>query len=388
MRVAHVITRLIVGGAQENTVASVFGLRDRHGVECDLISGPTTGPEGSLEPLLSNRPGLLTIVPKLVRPVCPWNDGLALIQLTRLFLQRKPDIVHTHSGKAGVLGRLAAKLAGVPVIIHTVHGPSFGPAFGPLSNLCFRSAERIAASCTTSFVTVAEAMTEQYLAAGIGHRDQYQPIYSGFQLDPFITAQNDAALRAELGLTPDDFVVGKIARLFDLKGHDDLFAVAPELVWRCPHLKFLFVGDGEWRGRFEQMACDLGLQKHFIFAGLVPPNEVPRYVGVMNMLVHLSRREGLPRALPQAMAAGKPVVAFDCDGAREVCRDGETGILLKPGDLAGLKLAIEKLSGDAELRSQLGRVGQSFVKERFSVERMVDELFGLYQSCVQESVRS
>ncbi len=388
MRVAHVITRLIVGGAQENTVASVFGLRERHAVDCHLISGPTTGPEGSLEPLFANCPDLLTIIPELVRPICPWNDSLALRQLTLLFRKQKPDIVHTHSGKAGVLGRLAARLADVPAIIHTVHGPSFGPAFGPLENFCFRSAERIAAGCTTHFVTVADAMTDQYLAAGIGHRDRYKRIYSGFNLGPFLAAQNDLELRVRLGLAPDDIVVGKIARLFELKGHDDLFAVAPDLVRRFPKLKFLFVGDGAWRGRFVQMARTLGLEKHFVFAGLVDPADVPGYVGVMDVLVHLSRREGLPRALPQAMAAGKPIVAFDCDGAREVCHDGETGFLLKLGDLDGLRLAMEMLSSDAAMRLRLGKCGQAFVKDRFEVERMVDELFGLYESCLRKAVRS
>src|SRR5258706_10565594 len=127
MRVTHVITRLVVGGAQENTVATVLGLRDRPGVEVDLISGPTIGPEGSLESAFAHYPGLLTIVPTLVRPIHPWKDTVALIQLGRLLRVRQPDVVHTHSGKAGVLGRLAARRAGVPVIVHHIHRPSFGP---------------------------------------------------------------------------------------------------------------------------------------------------------------------------------------------------------------------------------------------------------------------
>ena len=384
MRVAHVITRLIVGGAQENTVATVLGLRRRPKVEVSLISGPTSGPEGSLEPLVTGIPELLTRVPELVRPVRPWLDLRALFALTRIFRAQRPDIVHTHSGKAGVLGRLAARRAQVPIILHTLHGPSFGPFQSAPANFVFTAAERIAARCTDHFVTVADAMRDQYLAAGIGRPEQYTRIFSGFDLAPFLAAQNDSVLRAQLGIAPGDFVVGKIARLFELKGHDDLFAAAPELVRRCPQMKFLLVGDGAWRGRFEQMAGDLRLQKHFIFIGLVPPSEVPRYVGVMDALVHLSRREGLPRALPQAMAAAKPVVAFDCDGAREVCLDGETGFLLKPGDLSGLSQSLERLASDAALRQRLGQRGQEFVKERFPTERMVEELFALYENLLRE----
>lgn len=384
MRVAHVITRLIVGGAQENTVATVLGLRRRPKVEVSLISGPTSGPEGSLEPLVTGIPDLLTRVPELVRPVRPWLDLRALFALTRIFRAQRPDIVHTHSGKAGVLGRLAARRAQVPIILHTLHGPSFGPFQSAPANFVFTAAERIAARCTDHFVTVADAMRDQYLAAGIGRPEQYTRIFSGFDLAPFLAAQNDSVLRAQLGIAPGDFVVGKIARLFELKGHDDLFAAATELVRRCPQMKFLLVGDGAWRGRFEQMAGDLRLQKHFIFTGLVPPSEVPRYVGVMDALVHLSRREGLPRALPQAMAAAKPVVAFDCDGAREVCLDGETGFLLKPGDLSGLSQSLERLASDAALRQRLGQRGQEFVKERFPTERMVEELFALYENLLRE----
>ena len=378
MRVTHIITRLIVGGAQENTVATVLGLRRKPGVAVDLISGPTGGPEGSLESELEKVPGVLTVASELVRPIHPLKDVLALRRLTQILRRNRPDIVHTHSGKAGILGRLAAKHAGVPRIVHTIHGPSFGDFQNAAANFVFRAAEHQAARATTHFIVVAEVMKTQYLAAGIGQPEQYTKIFSGFPLGPYLTAKNDPAFRARLGLQPGDFVIGKIARLFKLKGHDDLFAVAPELVRQCPQIKFLLIGDGEWRGRFEDLAKSLRVEKHFVFAGLIPPDEVPRYVGVMDALVHLSRREGLPRALPQALAAGRPVVAYDCDGAREVCFDGETGFLIKPGDLGSLKNRLVQLAGDAVLREKLGRRGQQFVGENFAVEKMVDAIYNLY----------
>jgi glycosyltransferase involved in cell wall biosynthesis len=377
MRITHVITRLIVGGAQENTIASVLGLRRKPGLEVDLISGPSTGPEGSLESTFAATPHALTILPDLVRPIHPWKDIRALQALAGIFRRQKPGLVHTHSGKAGILGRLAAARAGVPLIVHTIHGPSFGNFQGAPANCLFRAAERRAARVTIHFVSVADAMTEQYLGAGIGSPGQYTRIYSGFDLAPFRAAP-DPALRARWDIAPGDLVIGKIARLFKLKGHDDLFAVAPELVKRCPRIKFLLIGDGEWRQRFERRARELDLAKHFRFTGLVPPAEIPRLLGLVDLVVHLSLREGLPRALPQALAAGKPVVAWNCDGAKEVCLENETGFLLSPGDRPGLIRRLLELADDPALRQRLGTRGRQFVEERFPVERMVDALHELY----------
>ncbi len=378
MRVTHVITRLIIGGAQENTVASVLGLQPKPGLEVDLFSGPSIGSEGTLESTFAYSPHLLTIIPNLVRPVHPWKDWLAVHHLTRLFRAERPQIVHTHSGKAGILGRLAAARAGVPISVHTIHGPSFGRFQGTLANWTFLSAERYAAKVTTHFVSVADAMTKQYLAARIGRREQFTKIFSGFDLSPYLSATNDLALRARFGIAPSDFVVGKIARLFKLKGHNDLFDVAPTLVGKCPQIRFLLVGDGPWRNRFESRARALGLEKYFIFTGLVPPQEVPQLVGIMDALVHLSLREGLPRALPQALAAARPVVAYDCDGAKEVCIPNETGFLLTPGNIGELTSRLLQLASDRTLRERLGRRGQQWVKEHFGVDHMVNDLYALY----------
>ncbi len=376
-RIHHVITRLIVGGAQENTIASVLGLRQRPDFDVRLLSGPTTGSEGSLEHLFNPHPGTLSIVQHLIRPVRPWSDWLAYRNLVRSFRADSPHIVHTHSGKAGILGRLAARKARVPVILHTVHGPSFGPFQGPIANALFTRAERHAARVTDHFVVVADAMTKQYVAAGIAPESHFTRVFSGFDLTPFLNAQPDPALAARLGIHPGDFVIGKIARLFELKGHDDLFLAAPELVRRIPNLKILLVGDGPWRKRFEALAAQPALAGRVIFAGLLPPTAVPAHLALMNVLVHLSRREGLARVLPQALAAGKPIVAYDCDGASEVCLDGETGYLLAPDDLNALVNRIGQLADAPELGQQLARQGRAFVEQRFPTERMVDDLDAL-----------
>lgn len=379
MRVTHVITRLIVGGAQENTVATVLGLQKKRDMEASLVAGPTRGPEGSLESAFQNEAKLLTVVPSLVRPIHPVADMIALMRLTEIFRRTRPDIVHTHSGKAGVLGRFAARRAQVPIIIHTIHGPSFGPFQGTLANAIFVAAERRAGRITTHFVSVADAMTRQYSAAGIGRPENYTRIFSGFELAPFLNARNDPQLRSRLGIAPADFVVGKIARLFKLKGHDDLIEAAPEVLKRHPQTKFLLVGDGLLRQKLQRRAREKGLERNFIFAGLVPPAEIPRYIGVMDVLAHLSRREGLARALPQALAARRPVVACDCDGAAEVCISGETGFLIRPGDGAALAANLVQLAENKTLRERMGERGQEFVSRHFAVEMMVDNIYSLYR---------
>lgn len=378
MRVIHVITRLIVGGAQENTIETVLGLNERPGLDVSLVAGPTTGQEGTLERRVAER-GLLTLVPSLVRPVSPWRDLQAYRSLCAHFRAKRPELVHTHSGKAGILGRLAARRAGVRLVVHSIHGPSFGPFQGWVANTVFRSAEQLAARCTDHFVVVADAMTRQYLAAGIAGPAQYTRVFSGFPLEPYLRTARDPGLAQTLGLQPGDFVVGTIARLFELKGHDDLLAAAPRILAEAPAAKFLWVGDGPLRSRLADRARGLGLLDRVIFAGLVPPEEVPRYVGLMDCLAHLSRREGLPRALPQALAAAKPVIAYDSDGAGEVCVEGQTGFLLPIGDTEGVARAVVALAGSPELRTRLGRSGREWVAARFSLSQLVAGQFEVYR---------
>ena len=373
MKICHVITRLIVGGAQENTVATCIGLR-RLGHAVDLVIGPQTGPEGSLAEQVRAAGVPMIVVDDLRRAPNPLLDAAACAALRRLFMEQRYDIVHTHSGKAGILGRLAARLAGVPVV-HTIHGPSFYEYQNPLGNWLFRWAEQLAGEWTTQFVSVADAMTEQYLAAGIGTPDRYVTIHSGMNIAAFANAKPAVIPGIEAG----DVVVGKIARLFRLKGHEFLFEAAPRIVAAVPNVKFLLVGDGIYRDRFEHWAERLGLRDRFVFTGLVPPAAVPGYVARMDVLVHLSLREGLPRTLPQALACGKPVVAFDVDGAREVCRDGATGFLVRAEDAAALATGVIRLLQDRALAAELGAQGRALVCEQFTEEWMVEQIAELYE---------
>lgn len=380
MRVAHIITRLVIGGAQENTLATIVGLRDKEGLDVRLISGPTTGPEGSLEPVARRIPALLTVIPELIRPLHPWNDVRAYRTLARILRDMRPDLVHTHSGKAGFVGRLAARKANVPIIIHHIHGPSFGPWQGTLPNAIYKTAERIAGRSTDHFFCSAKAMSRLYLSAGIGHPHQYTRVFSGFDVKPFAQASASAAFRSRLGLQTDDFVVGKIGRLAPLKGHADLISAAPEILCSHPKARFLIMGDGMLRAELETRVGKTGLGNAFVFTGVVPPDAVPEYVSNMDCVVHLSYREALSRALPQAMAAGKPVVAYDFDGADEVCLEGETGFVVRRGDIASVAARVIRLAGDPELRTQMGERGKLLVSEAFTIERMVHTQYEIYQN--------
>jgi len=378
MRVTHIITRLVIGGAQENTLATIGGLRQKPGIEINLVSGPTTGPEGSLEDQARKIPGLLTIVPELVRPVHPLKDSIALTKLTKILRNQNPDLVHTHSGKGGILGRIAARRAGIPIIVHHIHGPSFGTFQSAPANWIFTAAEKYAGRFTTHFFCSADAMIQLYLAAGIGDPSMYTRIFSGFDLAPFLSATNDPALRRQLVLAENHFVIGKIGRLFRLKGHADLITAFAKIIPQVPHARLLLVGDGLLRDELETQVRMLSLSGKVIFTGLVPPGEVHRYVGIMDCLAHLSYREALSRALPQALAAGKPVVAYDFDGANEVCLENQTGFIVRTGDTATVAQRLLKLAGDAILREKFGRAGQVFVRENFSIEKMVDDQYNIY----------
>ncbi len=378
MRVVHIITRLVVGGAQENTLTTISGLRQKPGLVVNLISGPALGPEGTLENEARQVPGLLTLIPELVRPVHPLKDFIAFRKLEKILRDQKPDLVHTHSGKAGILGRLAAKRAGVPIIVHHIHGPSFGNFQGALANRLFTAAERRAGKITDHFFCSAGAMTRLYLGADIGRAEQYTRIFSGFDLEPFLKATDDPELRRSLGLDQKHFIIGKIGRLYHLKGHADAVAAFARLAPQTPNARLLLVGDGILRNELESQARALGLARKVIFTGLVRPADVPRYLGIMDCVAHLSYREALSRVLPQALAAGKPVVAYDFDGADEICIENQTGFIVRTGDLDTAARRLSQLAGDAALRQRFGQTGREFVKENFSVEKMVADQYEVY----------
>jgi glycosyltransferase involved in cell wall biosynthesis len=384
MRVVHFITRLIIGGAQENTLLTVEDQHRDYQDEVTLITGPGLGPEGSLEER-ARAGGLdMRILPELRRNIAPWKDWASYRHLIRMLKDIKPQIVHTHSSKAGILGRAAAAKLKIPAV-HTIHGASFHPYQNSAVNRVYIASERWAARRCERLISVADAMTAHYLAANVGRPEQYITIYSGMEVEPFLHPPKPRdEVRNELGFGSDDIVVGKVARLFHLKGHDDVIAAAKVVCQENPRIKFLFVGDGILRESFEREIASVGLAERFDFTGLVPPGQVPELVGAMDIVVHASLREGLARVLPQALISGKPVITYDVDGAREVAIPGETGYLLPPRDVTGMVAALRELSADVDLRQRLGKTGRERFTDQFRHQTMTRRIREVYQEILEQ----
>lgn len=385
MKVMHVITRMIVGGAQENTLHNCLDLRDQYGDDVMLVTGPTAGPEGDL--LGQGRAGDLTIrvVPHLKRAISPSDDLRALKTLKSIIREFRPEVLHTHSAKAGFLGRRAGWTERVPAILHTVHGAPFHPYQPAVTRFAFRNCERLAAGWCHHLVSVADAMTQLMTEARVAPAAKFSTIHSGMDVEPFLHAEGHRdATRRRLGFRADDIVFGKIARLFHLKGHTDLILAARKIADQHPQVKFLLVGDGILREKLVQEISSLGLEGRFVFTGLVSPNEIPSLLGAMDALVHTSLREGLARALPQALIAARPVISYDIDGAREVTLDGQTGFLVPAGDISILADRIGRLTMDDAERHRMGQTGRRLFTDQFRHEVMTRRIRQLYTEVLAE----
>ncbi|MCH2174439.1 MAG: glycosyltransferase family 4 protein [Lentisphaeria bacterium] len=383
MKICHVITRMIVGGAQENTLFTVMG-HIEHDHETVLVTGPTDGPEGKLLQKTKVQNLKIEVIDSLIREINPLKDFQAYMSLKKFFKENRFDVVHTHSSKAGILARIAARQAGIPVVVHTVHGQSFHPYQSKLKNWVYIQAEKFAARYCDRIYAVADAMIQQCVDAGVSPRSKYQVVYSGMELEPYLNAKKDPELKASLCIPDDCFVVGKIARLFELKGHEYLIEAAKAIVIEIPNVRFLFVGDGSNRGNLEELILKNGLQEYFVFAGLVDPVEIPRYTGIMDILVHLSLREGLPRTVVQAFASGIPVVAYALDGTPEVVKPDENGFLCAAESEMAVATSVVRLLKDDEMRKNYGEAGREFVRQRWDWHTMVDQLEESYEKLLAE----
>lgn len=385
IRVLHPITRLIVGGAQENTLLTADHLvRDpayagRYVV--DVACGPETGPEGSLLEEAHARGVSLTILPALKRALDPVADVRAYRSLVRMM--RRPDggpaydIVHTHSSKAGVLGRLAARAARVPVVVHTVHGWSFHDRMPRWRRAAYVALERHAARAGHRLIVVTSLDIDKGLSAGVGTRGDYVVVRSGIELERFgAPSRARADVRRELGFPDDTVVAGSITRLSPQKAPLDLVAAFAAVARARPGVRFVIVGDGPDRRAVESALAASGLADLTVLTGV--RRDVPELLSAMDVFVLSSHWEGLPRVIPQAMTAGLPVVATGADGTREIIRDGETGYLVSPGRPAELARRIIALVDDPDTRRALGDAGRAAATP-FGVRQMVADLDTIYQ---------
>jgi glycosyltransferase involved in cell wall biosynthesis len=375
-----VITRLILGGAQENTLYTAIGQHRDSRFDVTLICGVDEAGEGDLFTEAKAAGLKVVVLPSLVRPIRPASDIRALIDLTRL-LRGRFDIVHTHSSKAGILGRIAARRAGVPIVVHTLHSLVFHEYQSAWKNAAYIRLKRLCAPMTDKIISVSEKTSQGAIAAHIGRRDQYVTIFSGMDLDLFLSVRDRlsvAEAKTRLGISPATPVVGKIARFFPLKGHEQFLDVAERVARRDSRVQFLLVGDGPSRREIEAAVGRRGLADRFVFAGRVPPEVVPACIQAMDVVVHTSLREGIARVLPQAGAVGKPVVTFDLDGASEVVHDGVSGYLVPAIDVDMLAARTVELLNDADRCVAFGEAGRRFVAANFSVDVMVERINAVY----------
>ncbi len=417
LTILHISTRLILGGSQENTVLSCMG-QSRLGHEVHLAYGPIFGPEGShketierfnarvrdgLEGELATEVGMHEL-PHMVREINLWKDHFCFHRdLKGLMKELEPDVVHTHSSKAGILGRWAAwvymKKAGKSgkrvCVIHTIHGPPFMPIEGSVinkakvgfKNWIYTIAERFAAKRCHVIASVADAMTDQFLTRKIGKEDQYVTVRSGMNVEEYLHPlpnEDRESMRRELEFRDSDFVIGTVARLAQHKGHDDILDGLGDDLKKNPNWKLLWVGDGWWTDRLMGRVREMGLENQVVHTGLVPQVRVAAMMRAMDVLLHPSYREGLPRTVPQALLCGVPVIASDTDGTPEVCIDARvdpehgTGLLVGVGDPDGIKEAVRWMHDRPEDRMLIGAMGREMCRRMFSTERMIETLEEVY----------
>jgi glycosyltransferase involved in cell wall biosynthesis len=376
VKVVHVITRLSIGGSSENTVLSVSGLVEA-GHDCLLVAGAEQS-EPSVVRAARARGCRVELVRSLVRELAPVRDLRALWGLVRLFRRERPDLVHTHTSKAGFLGRLAARLARVPRVVHTPHGHVFyGGYYGSALTAAFVRLERVAARWTDRLVVLTERGAEEHLARGVGRAGQYVAIPSGVDVEALrARAPGRGVARAGLGLPLEAPVIVGIGRLVPVKGFDVLVASIPKTCGHAPALRVLLVGDGPERPALEDRARALGVSGHLSITGA--REDVVPYIAAADVLAAPSRNEGMGRVLVEAMALGVPVVGTRVGGIPSVLDGGRCGVLVPADDPEALADALIELLKDPARREKLGDAGRERAEE-FTVGVMTRRIAELYR---------
>jgi glycosyltransferase involved in cell wall biosynthesis len=372
-KVCHIITRLDAGGAAENTLHTAIGLR-RRSYEVSLVYGRTVAPAEALMRQAEEKGVRLVSLPCLVREISPWQDLRAFLAISRHLRSFKPDIVHTHSSKAGFLGRWAAWFARVPYIVHTPHGHIFYGYYGRGQSAFFRTIEKVTAWITDRLVTLTDLETEQHLECGIGRRDQFVTIHSGVDIDRFAgNAPGREAAREQLEIPCDAFCIGSAGRLVDIKNFSLLIEALGILQRHEPGRYCLAIlGEGPLRESLVSQAESHGVGKSVRLPGWADSMET--IYPAFDVFALSSKNEGMGRVLVEAMAAGVPVVATSVGGVPELLGGGEYGMLVPSGNATAMAVAIEKLAGSNKLRATLIEKGRQRANA-YSLEEMVERVY-------------
>jgi len=375
-KVIHVITKLELGGAQKVTLMTLERLpRDRY--ELALV----TGPDGLLVEWANRIPDLTRVwMPALVREVRPVEDTIAFFKLWRLFRNERPHVVHTHSSKAGILGRWAARLAGVPVIFHTAHGFGFNDFQRPIVRRFYTWLERVTTSITTRLVVVSYANAEKGEKSGVFRRDAWVLCRDAISVEEFMQPGPRRTMLREWNIPEDRIVVGMVACFKPQKAPVDFVDVAARVLKEAGCVHFVMAGDGELRSEIESRIREHGINDHFTLLGW--QDDMPDVYRNLDVVVLTSLWEGLPCVFSEAMAGELPIVATNVDGAREAIIDGDNGFLHQPHDIEGMAESVLRLVRNRELRQDMGRRGKSRVME-FDISTSVTTLESAYRECLE-----
>lgn len=383
IRVLRVIARLNVGGPALHVAYLSSGLADR-GYETTLVAGDVAGGEESMESVAQQRGVDIVRLPGLSRELSPVRDLVAVWRLARIIRRVKPDVIHTHTAKAGAVGRAAALFAGRPrpVIVHTFHGHVLRGYFGAAGSLVFRAIETVLARVTDRLIAVSPEVRDELVALRVAPRSRFEVIRLGIELEPRVHFTGDTAeVRRRLGIPPEKYVVGWFGRMTAVKRTDDLLTMLTGLRERGIDALLILVGDGTDRADLEQRAHDLGIARSCLFLGY--QDEVAPWYAICDVVVLTSASEGTPVTIIEALAAGRPVVSTRVGGVPDVVEEGETGFLVRRGDTHAMAERLELLARDPERARAMGEAGRARVLERYAVSRLVDDIDGLYRRLLE-----
>jgi len=384
-KIVHVITRVDKGGSAQNTLLTVLGT-DTKKYDVLLFKGPTHESRMSQDENASVMADIqkaqwkrikFVTIPLLVRRINPAYDAWAFLCLFLLLIKEKPTIVHTHTSKAGFLGRLAARLARVPIIVHTPHGHVFFGYFGLLKTRMFICLEKYAARITDRIVALTRGEKEDYRLFQIAPEEKIVVINSGVELGKIkdLSLEERKNLKRQLGLPEKSFVIGTAGRLEPVKGPEFLIEAAKVILSHYPQTYFVFAGDGPLRLKLERKADGLGITANIQFLGW--RSDVTRVISIYDIFVFPSLNEGMGRVLVEAMALGKPVVASDVGGIPDLVIHGKTGFLVPPKNSRQLARYIQVLMEDERKRKSMGQAGKEMALN-FKKEIMVEKIAKLY----------
>jgi glycosyltransferase involved in cell wall biosynthesis len=382
IKVLRVIARLNVGGPALHVAYLTAGLADR-GYETTLVAGTLARGEESMAAVSESRGVRIETLPALHRNIGPLRDAQAILRLARLIREERPTILHTHTAKAGAVGRIAALLSGSarpPIVVHTFHGHVLRGYFNPLTSFGFRTLERWLARVTTALVAVSPEVRDDLVKLHVARASKFTIVRLGIELEERTDVASDvrAETRRQLGVGPDAFVVGWVGRMTAVKRTDDVVRALRGLVDRGVDVYLCLVGDGPDRDHLERYAHELGVVRRCLFVGY--QQDVARFYSAMDALLLPSANEGTPVSVIEALAAQRPAVATRVGGTPDVIREGVDGFLVEVGDADALSERLAELAADPERRARMGASGRERVLERYAVERLVDDVDRLYRS--------